>query len=50
VRGTWWDHWADWMLTRGGGEVPAPTSVGSDTYPSLEPAPGSYVLNGAAPS
>ena len=48
VRGTWWDHWSDWMITRGGGEVPAPTSVGSDTYPSLAPAPGSYVLNGAA--
>jgi polyhydroxyalkanoate synthase subunit PhaC len=50
VRGTWWDHWADWILARSGAEVPAPTSVGSDTYPCLQPAPGSYVLNAAAPS
>ena len=47
VRGTWWEHWADWIIARGGPEVAAPPTVGSDTFPSLEPAPGSYVLNRA---
>jgi polyhydroxyalkanoate synthase len=48
VRGTWWEHWADWMIARSGPEVPAPTVVGSDEFPSLQPAPGSYVLNRTA--
>jgi polyhydroxyalkanoate synthase subunit PhaC len=48
VRGTWWEHWADWIIARGGPEVPAPATVGSDTFPCLEPAPGSYVLGRAA--
>ena len=48
VRGTWWDHWADWIFARSGAEVPAPTSLGSDTYPCLQPAPGSHVRNSAA--
>jgi polyhydroxyalkanoate synthase len=43
VRGTWWEHWADWIIARSGPEVPAPTMVGCDSFPSLEPAPGSYV-------
>ncbi len=41
--GTWWDHWTDWMSARAGDERPAPTSLGSDRHPALEPAPGTYV-------
>jgi poly[(R)-3-hydroxyalkanoate] polymerase subunit PhaC len=48
VRGTWWEHWADWMIAHGGNEVPAPATLGSDAFPSREPAPGSYVKNRAA--
>lgn len=44
VRGTWWEHWADWVLERSGEEIPAPTALGSDAHPVLEAAPGSYVL------
>jgi polyhydroxyalkanoate synthase len=48
ARGTWWEHWADWIIARGGPEVPAPATVGSDAFPCLEPAPGSYVLGRSA--
>jgi polyhydroxyalkanoate synthase len=41
--GTWWDHWADWVLARAGDDRAAPTSLGSGRYPALEPAPGTYV-------
>jgi polyhydroxyalkanoate synthase len=47
VRGTWWEHWADWMIERSGPAVKAPATVGSDVFPCLEPAPGSYVLDRA---
>jgi polyhydroxyalkanoate synthase subunit PhaC len=47
VRGTWWDHWADWMLARSGPEIPAPTILGSDAHPAGDPAPGRYVLDRA---
>jgi polyhydroxyalkanoate synthase len=48
VRGTWWEHWADWTIARSGPEVAASTTLGSDTFPPLEAAPGSYVLNRTA--
>jgi polyhydroxyalkanoate synthase len=42
-QGTWWDHWADWVVARSGEEVPAPARLGSDTHQPLEAAPGRYV-------
>ena len=42
-RGTWWEHWADWVLTRAGEERKAPTRLGSRRHGPLEPAPGVYV-------
>jgi polyhydroxyalkanoate synthase len=48
VRGTWWEHWADWIIARSGPEVAVSTTLGSDTFPPLEPAPGSYVLDRTA--
>jgi polyhydroxyalkanoate synthase len=45
--GTWWEHWADWTIERGGGERPAPKRLGSRRYPAVEPAPGRYVLDPA---
>jgi polyhydroxyalkanoate synthase subunit PhaC len=44
--GSWWEPWAEWMLERSGDEVPAPTAQGSAAHPPLQPAPGSYVLDG----
>jgi polyhydroxyalkanoate synthase len=42
-QGTWWTHWADWVLARSGAERPAPVHLGSARHRSIEPAPGSYV-------
>ncbi len=45
--GSWWEAWSQWVLERSGEEVPAPVGLGSDRFPVLEPAPGSYVLDRA---
>ncbi|MGQ0624382.1 MAG: PHA/PHB synthase family protein [Sporichthyaceae bacterium] len=42
-RGSWWEDWATWIGTRAGG-TGAPPPMGSDRYPALCPAPGTYVL------
>lgn len=41
--GTWWEHWADWMIARAGEERPAPTKLGSRRHKSIDSAPGQYV-------
>lgn len=43
VPGSWWKHWMRWIKRRSGRQVPAPAGMGSDQYPVIEPAPGSYV-------
>jgi polyhydroxyalkanoate synthase len=43
VAGSWWPHWAQWLAEYGGTKHRAPQATGSETYPPLEPAPGSYV-------
>lgn len=40
--GSWWAAWQSWLSTRSGSLIKAP-GVGSQTYPPLEDAPGSYV-------
>lgn len=50
--GSWWDHWFAWLAARAGPRVPAPKRLGSAKLPSLEAAPGRYVMArdaGAAP-
>ena len=47
--GTWWEAWADWVLERSGDERPAPSATGDGDHPPLEPAPGSYVVDGVPP-
>lgn len=42
-QGSWWQDWARWLKVRSG-ELVAPPSMGSQTYPPLVPAPGTYVL------
>ncbi|MDD7966279.1 PHA/PHB synthase family protein [Actinomycetospora lemnae] len=43
VAASWWEPWRDWMAERGG-EMRQPPPTGSEAYPPLEDAPGSYVL------
>ena len=42
--GSWWPDWLDWIRERSGPEIPRPSSVGSQKYPALEEAPGTYVF------
>jgi poly[(R)-3-hydroxyalkanoate] polymerase subunit PhaC len=42
-QGTWWEHWASWVLERSGEERKAPSRLGNRRHPVIEQAPGSYV-------
>jgi polyhydroxyalkanoate synthase subunit PhaC len=42
VKGSWWETWAEWIGERAGA-MREPPSMGSDTYPSIADAPGTYV-------
>ncbi|HLM87418.1 MAG TPA: alpha/beta fold hydrolase [Streptosporangiaceae bacterium] len=41
--GSWWGHYAGWLAERSGDQVAPPQSLGSERYPPIEPAPGSYI-------
>jgi polyhydroxyalkanoate synthase subunit PhaC len=41
-KGSWWPHWREWLGSIDAEQVPART-VGSETTPPIEDAPGSYV-------
>lgn len=43
-QGSWWPHWLEWIKARSGELREAPAGLGSETYPSLGAAPGSYVM------
>ncbi len=40
--GSWWTDWVEWLGPRSGEKV-SPPEMGSETYPPLEDAPGTYV-------
>ena len=40
--GSWWEDWTAWLSERSG-EMVDPPGIGSEKYPALEDAPGSYV-------
>lgn len=42
--GSWWLDWADRLKKKSGDQVPAPKEPGNKDYPSLGPAPGTYVF------
>jgi polyhydroxyalkanoate synthase len=41
--GSWWTDWARWLAERSG-DKGRPPSIGSNSHPPLQDAPGSYVL------
>jgi len=43
-KGSWWQHWGDWLTQRSGEQRPAPERLGSGRNPVLQPAPGTYVF------
>jgi polyhydroxyalkanoate synthase len=43
AKGSWWPDWLAWLKERSGPQVPPPT-MGSENYPAMEPAPGTYVF------
>ena len=43
-QGSWWPHWLEWIKPRSGELREAPASLGSETYPPLGAAPGTYVM------
>jgi polyhydroxyalkanoate synthase len=40
--GSWWEDWTSWLEPRSGERV-EPPGVGSEQYPPIEDAPGTYV-------
>lgn len=42
-KGTWWDHWLEWIERRSGDKRAAPAALGGGGYDAIEPAPGRYV-------
>lgn len=44
--GSWWTRWESWLSSKSGNKVTA-RSEGSETYPILMAAPGTYVMEGA---
>lgn len=47
VSGSWWPFWMEWVKSRAGKLIPAPTALGSAQHPPMDPAPGRYVLDEA---
>ncbi|MEJ8814288.1 alpha/beta fold hydrolase [Variovorax ureilyticus] len=43
-QGSWWPEWCSWVSRIDDRQIAAPKELGTDTWPALEPAPGSYVV------
>ena len=42
-KGSWWEHWSDWLAEHSGKKVPA-RKPGKHDFPALCAAPGTYVV------
>ena len=45
VKGSWWPDYSEWLAERSGDRRPRPTVLGSEAFPPVSAAPGSYVLD-----
>jgi len=43
-KGSWWEHWTEWLGRRSGEKRAAPEAPGNAQYPALQAAPGNYVF------
>lgn len=43
-KGSWWEHWAEWLGARSEGLKEAPRHLGNDFYRPICPSPGTFVL------
>ena len=43
VKGSWWEHWVEWLSTRSGPERAKPRRLGNARHTPLDEAPGTYV-------
>ncbi|MFL0798436.1 MAG: class I poly(R)-hydroxyalkanoic acid synthase [Cellvibrionaceae bacterium] len=43
VEGSWWPDWHQWLEPQSGEKIEARVPGDNDNFPSIEPAPGSYV-------
>jgi polyhydroxyalkanoate synthase len=43
-KGSWWDHWADWVGRHSGDRRPSAKKLGSRKHRVRDSAPGQYVL------
>ena len=41
--GSWWPEWLEWIQQRSGEARPTVLAIGSNKYPTMEAAPGTYV-------
>ena len=44
IDGSWWGLWQTWSSERSGSKRPSPTTLGSERFKPMGPAPGIYVL------
>ena len=44
MEGSWWTDWAELLQGTSGNEIKAPKAAGTKKFPSLGPAPGTYVF------
>jgi polyhydroxyalkanoate synthase len=42
-KGSWWEHWTNWLAQRSSRQRKAPQVYGSENYPPICPSPGVYV-------
>jgi polyhydroxyalkanoate synthase len=42
-KGSWWEHWGEWLTEREGSKKVATSKLGSEQHPALCPSPGQYV-------
>ncbi|MGF6300629.1 MULTISPECIES: class I poly(R)-hydroxyalkanoic acid synthase [Paraburkholderia] len=47
-RGSWWNHWIDWVKQHSGEQIEARAKLGNRKYKTIESAPGRYVKLRAA--